>query len=397
MDATDSQRAPASSADEAALVPCSLRDLGRYFLRLGAIGFGGPIALAGTMERDLVERRRWFTGAEYREGLAFSQLCPGPLAGQLAMYLGWLRAGVLGAAVAGVLFVLPSFAMVVALGALYVRYGGLGWIQGAFYGVGAGVIAIIARSAAKLARRTLESDRLLWALFLATALATVITQAEIVWLFLGSGAVAVLWKTPPRRRASAHALWPAWLLGGLHGGATPATLGHLALYFTKAGAFVFGSGLAIVPFLHVGVVRDFHWLDDRQFLDAVAVAMITPGPVVITAGFIGFLTAGLAGSTVAAVGTFLPPFLFVALGARIMRAGSKHPRVRAFVAGVTASAVGAIAGAAVILGRRAIVDVPTALIAAGMALALVKLEKVPEPVLIVLTGAAGVLVKGAAP
>lgn len=375
---------------------CSLSDLVRYFLWLGATGFGGPIALVGFMQRDLVEERRWFSAEEYREGLALAQLAPGPLAAQLAIYLGWARGGAAGAALVGLAFVLPSFVMVLALAMAYLRFGGLPWVQGAFYGIGAAVIAIIARSAFKLTRLTLGRDPLLWGLFAASALVTAWTESEIVWVFLGAGAVAALvraWPPSGRPGVLGLALLPPGLFVGLHGPATSETLWRIGWYFAEAGAFVFGSGLAIVPFLHGGVVREFSWLNERQFLDAVAVAMITPGPVVITVGFIGYLVAGPAGAVVAALGTFLPCYLFTVIPAPHFRRWSRNRGVRGFVDGVTGAATGAIAGAAFVLGRRAIVDVATlaiAVIALGVAW---RFRKVPEPLLIAAAGAMGVLLR----
>jgi chromate transporter len=375
-----------------------LRALVLYFLRLGATGFGGPVALVGYMQRDLVETRRWFTPEEYREGLALAQLAPGPLAAQLAIYLGWVRGGAGGAALVGLAFVVPSFLMVVAIALGYLRFGGLPWMQGAFYGIGAAVIAIIARSALKLTRLTLGRDRLLWTLFAVGALVTAWTESEVVWVFLGAGVLAVLVRARPttvRVPALSVALLPTGLWTGLTGEpASAATLWRLGWYFAEAGAFVFGSGLAIVPFLHAGVVQDFHWLDERQFLDAVAVAMITPGPVVITVAFIGYLVAGLGGAVVAALGTFLPCYLFTVLPAPHFRRLSQNRSLKAFVDGVTAGATGAIAGAAFVLGRRALTDLPTVAIALGALAVLVWLRRVPEPLLMVGAGILGVLVGG---
>ncbi len=336
----------------------SVGDLVRYFLWLGTTGFGGPIALVGFMQRDLVEKRQWFTAEEYRDGLALAQLAPGPLAAQLAMYLGWARGGAVGAALVGVAFVVPSFVMVLALAIGYIRFGGLPWMQGAFYGIGAAVIAIIARSAVKLTRLTLGRDVLLWSLFAVAAFVTAWTESEIVWVFVGSGrrrprrsreAVAL----PAPSTALGLALLPPGLVAGLAGPATSDTLWRIGWYFAEAGAFVFGSGLAIVPFLHGGVVQEFGWLNERQFLDAVAVAMITPGPVVITVGFIGYLVAGPAGAVVAALATFLPCYVFTVVPAPHFQRWSRSQAIRAFVDGVTAAATGAIAGAAFVLGRRA--------------------------------------------
>jgi chromate transporter len=375
---------------------CALRDLVTYFLRLGTTGFGGPIALVGYMHRDLVERRRWFSEADYAEGLALAQLAPGPLAAQLAIYLGWLRGGTWGATLVAAAFVAPSFLMVIVLSALYLRFGGLPWMQGAFYGIGAAVIAIIGRSAWKLMRSTLKGDRVGWAIFAVSALVTAWTESEIVWLFVGCGLVALVARrlaVPAPSRVAAFVPWPLLLLlTGLHGPASPDILWRIGIYFAEAGAFVFGSGLAIVPFLHGGVVNDFGWLTERQFLDAVAVAMITPGPVVITVAFIGYLVAGPLGATVAAIAVFLPCYLLVVVPATYFRRSIGSPSVKAFVDGVTAAATGAIAGAALVLGRRAIFDVPTALIGIATLALLVKARRIPEPLVIVAAGVLGFVI-----
>src|SRR6266513_5557006 len=254
--------------DRVSMVSFTLRDLLVYFLRLGTLGFGGPIALAGHMQKDLVEERRWVSKQDYLEGLAFSQLSPRPLAAQLAMFLGWLRAGTIGATLVGIAFILPSFLMVLVLAALYVHFGSLPWIQGMFYGIGATVIAIIVRSAIKLLRCTVGRDWLLWTIFAALAITTAWTKSEIIWLFILCGAIAMLIKAPPRLSARATpliflgSLNP--LLAGIHGVAAATTVAALSLFFLKAGAFVFGSGLAIVPFLYGGVVIKFQWLTERQ-------------------------------------------------------------------------------------------------------------------------------------
>jgi chromate transporter len=367
-----------------------------YFVRLGAFGFGGPIALAGYMQRDLVEERRWIDKADYDEGLALAQLSPGPLAAQLAIYLGWVRARVRGAVLVSIAFVAPSFAMVLALSVFYVRYGGLRWMEGAFYGIGACVAAIIARSAARLADKTLGRDRLLWAVAIANAAATAITQTEIVWLVVAGGLAVLAIRAGVAPSALTFPLPAAWV-AGLKGPAAAATLGKILTYFATAGLFVFGSGLAVVPFLHGGVVVDNAWLTERQFLDAVAVAMITPGPVVITVAFIGYLVAGFAGAVLAAIGIFLPCLVIVLVAAPRYRRIVASGRVKAFVAGVTAGAVGAIAGAAIVLARRALVDVSTVLIGAGTLAALVAKKGLPEPLLIVAAGALGIALRGWAP
>ncbi len=377
------------------MAPYTLRELAAYMLKLGALGFGGPVALCGFMHRDLVEARRWISEADYKEGLTLAQLMPGPLAAQLAIYLGYVHYGVLGATLAGVAFVLPSFVMVVALGMAYVAYGGLAWMQAVFYGVGAAVIGIIAISACKLTTKSVGRDWLLLAIYLVAGAITVATESESVWVFLVSGVLAWLVKAPPKRfnPGAASLAFAAQLPNAAAVGSVAdwSVLWQIALFFAEAGAFVFGSGLAIVPFLYGGVVNGHHWLTERQFVDAVAVAMITPGPVVITVGFIGYLVAGLAGAAVAALATFLPCYLFTIVPAPYFRKHGKKPAIVAFVDGVTAAAVGTITGAVIVLGKRSIVDLPTAALALATILLLWKVKKLPEPAIVAAAALAGLL------
>jgi chromate transporter len=373
----------------------SLGGLATYFLRLGTFGFGGPIALTAAMQRDLVVSRRWVTVQEYKEGLALAQLAPGPLAAQLAIYLGWARWRLLGATVAGLAFVGPSFLMVLALSAFYIRFGELSWMQGAFYGIGAAVIAIVARGAGKLLRSSVGHDRLLWAVVLVNAVVVAWVEAEILWVFALSGIVVLAWRAWRGRISSpgtaAAAIVPWWLVTGLHGPASTETLGQILGFFAKASVVVFGSGLAVVPFLHGGAVGEYGWLTERQFLDAVAVSMITPGPVVITVAFIGYLVAGPLGGLLAGVGMFLPTYLAVVLAAPSFHRVMANEHLKAAVDGVTAAATGAIAGAVVVLGRRAIVDGPTIAIAIATLLVLTRVRRVPEPLVIIAAGVVGVV------
>jgi chromate transporter len=367
-----------------------------YFLRLGTLGFGGPIALAAAMHRDLVDERRWVTAEEYKEGLALAQLAPGPLAAQLAIYLGWIRGGVLGATLTGVAFVLPSFVMVIVLAWVYLRYGGLSWMQAVFYGIGAAVIAIIARGAIKLAERTGARDPLLASVMLVNAVVVAWTEQELLWVFLVSGVLvpvirgARVWILPGT--TTPLVLPWAWWVTGMHGVADEATLGRIFAYFAKASLVVFGSGLAVLPFLHGGVVGSFGWLTERQFLDAVAVSMITPGPVVITVAFIGYLVAGPVGGLLAALGMFIPTYLAVVLMAPWFRRVMGNRSLRWAVDGVTAAAAGAIAGAVVVLGRRALADEVTWIIALLTLVILWRVRRIPEPALIVGAGLAGLLI-----
>jgi chromate transporter len=385
----------------------SLTALVGYFLRLGTFGFGGPVALVAAMHRDLVEARAWVSAEEYREGIALAQLAPGPLAAQLAIYLGWVRHGVLGATLVAVAFVVPSFVMVLVLAALYVRAGGLLWMQAAFYGIGAAVIALISRSAAKLVRSTAGRDRLLWAVVLCNATITAITARELLSVVAASGLLVILVRWWQSRRAvlgPGTTMLPAlvplvpslWMnaLAGLNGLGEPTEHLRLFVFFVKAALVVFGSGLAIIPFLHGGVVEEYGWLTERQFLDAVAVAMITPGPVVITVGFIGYLVAGLPGAILAALGMFLPTYGVVVLMAPWFRRVASNRMLKALVDGVTAAAVGALVGAVIVLGRGALVDLTTIVIALGVFGVLWRGWKVPEPLLILGAGVLGLLLVG---
>ena len=355
-----------------------------YFLYLGSLGFGGPVALVGYMQRDLVERRRWFTKDEYMKSLALSQLAPGPLAAQLAICLGYVHSRLAGATLVALAFILPSFVMTLAISWLYVRFGGLPWMQAAFYGVGAAVIGIIVLAAYKLAKLTMAKDKLQWAIFAVMAVVTAWTESEILWLFLLSGVLAIVAQAPPAwLKRSAPACFAV--------AATPELLAQILVFFAKAGAFIFGSGLAIVPFLYGGVVQEYGWLNDKQFLDAVAVAMLTPGPIVITVAFIGYLVASFPGAVAAAVGVFLPVYLFVVIPFPFFDRISANAKVKAFVAGVTAAASGTIAGACFVLARRAIVDVPTLCIGLAV-LGITWRFKIPEPLLIAAGAAAGLII-----
>ena len=374
-------------------VPYSLKDLIIYFLKLGTWGFGGPVALVGYMHRDLVDDKKWISEDDYKEGLALSQLAPGPLAAQLSIYLGFVHYRLLGATLVGLAFVLPSFLMVLGIGYTYTLYGGLPWMQAVFYGVGAAVIGIIVIGSYKLTMKSIGKDKLLWAIFIVLAVSTFVTEEEILWIMILAGVVVWFVKSPPKWfNAGANGIFPTLLLH-IQPVATESKLWQIAWFFTKAGAFVFGSGLAIVPFLYGGVVNEYHWLNEQQFLDAVAVAMITPGPVVITVGFIGYLVAGFWGAVVAALATFIPCYLFTVIPAPYFKKYGKHPAIKAFVDGVTAAAIGAIAGAVLVLGKRTLTDIPTLLIALTVVALLFKFKKLQEPLIIAAAALLGILLK----
>ena len=378
----------------------TLKQLIQYFLKLGYAGFGGPVALVGYMYLDLVEKRKWISEEEYKDGLALAQLAPGPLAAQLSIYIGYIHYKVMGATLAGLAFVLPSFVMVVVIGIAYKMFGGLPWMQAIFYGVGAAVIGIIAISSYKLSERSvskfnmkaIKQNWILWLFFIVAAVLTIITEQEEILLFIAAGLLYMVIKAPPKWMKRPASINSIPLLGVGFWEYEPNVVGKIAWFFTKAGAFVFGSGLAIVPFLHSGVVTEYQWLTEHEFLDAVAVAMITPGPVVITVGFIGYLVAGFPGAAVAALATFLPCYLFTIIPAPYFKRYGRHPSIKAFVEGITAAVVGALAGAVVVIAGRTIKDIPSALIALATIAILIRFKNIKEPIVILAAAVTGLLI-----
>ena len=379
----------------------TLIDLIKYFLKLGTTGFGGPVALVGYMHRDLVEEKKWINDSDFKEGLALSQLAPGPLAAQLGIYIGFVHFGVLGATLSGLAFVIPSFIMVVLLGLAYQAYGGLPWMQAIFYGISAAVIGIIVLSSYKLTVKSIskfeipaiKNNWLLWVFYLVATILTAVTQKEEMLLFLALGFIYMFVKAPPKWIKNPKTASFFFLTTAGFSSIELGKLGELAWFFIKAGAFVFGSGLAIVPFLHTGVVTEHGWLTENQFVDAVAVAMITPGPVVITVGFIGYLVAGFTGASIAALGVFLPCYLFTVIPAPYFKKISQNKSIKAFVDGITAGVIGALVGAVIVIASRTLVDIPTTLIAIGTVLILVYTKKLQEPHIIGIAALLGVFLK----
>lgn len=388
--------------------PHSLKDLVLYFMKLGATGFGGPVALIGYMHRDLVADLKWYTEEEYKEGLTLAQLAPGPLASQLGTYLAYLHYGYLGATLASVAFLLPSFAMVVALGIAYKVFNGLPWMQAAFYGIGGAVVGIIGISTYRLTTKSigdftaasLRSKWLLWVFFLTTFVLTFISQAQVLWVFVGAGLLYMFLKSPPdwfrRSGARANALWLIASAGFWRWDTK--VLRQMAVFFAKAGGFVFGSGLAIIPFLHA-TVTDYHWINEKTFLDAVAVAMITPGPVLITVAFIGYLTQGFPGALVSAFCVFLPTFLMTLIVAPYFKRIAQNRSIKSFVDGITAAVIGAIAGSVVMIGYKTFapdrvhIDPVPVVMAIVTVLSLLFIKKMREPYIILVAAAVGIIVR----
>ncbi|HEX6519271.1 MAG TPA: chromate efflux transporter [Streptosporangiaceae bacterium] len=395
--------APVGTAGPEAAEPAGFGAVLRYFLKLGTSGFGGPIAVVGYMQRDLVERRGWIARQDFLNGVALGQTMPGPLAAQVAMWAGYLRRGALGAAATAAAFIIPSFLMVTAVAALYVHYAGLAVVQSLFYGIAPAVMAIITIAAWKLVRLTDGTDWRAWGISAVVFTVTALTGQEPIYLIIGAGLLMIILDARPAlrlpRRTSpragtgdnppAHGAVPlAWAaVGAATGGGVLVSLG---LFFLKTGALVFGSGLAIVPLLRDGVVVQHHWLTRGQFLDAVAMGLITPGPVVITAAFIGYLVAGFPGAIIATVAIFTPIWLGVVVPGRWFIRHRHNPQVKAFVKGATAAAGGALSGAVVVLTRQAVTGIPTAVIAL-VTLGLLLRFKIGEPWVVAAAGALGLL------
>ncbi len=365
-------------------------DLVRYFLRLGFLGFGGPVALVGQMERELVDDKKWLDKSQMREAIAICQSLPGPLAIQVGIYIAYLRGGFWGAWAGGWAFILPNFAIVVALGALYVYLGDLQPVTAIFYGVSPAVIALILHSCHRLARLGME-DWLQWVIAAVCLAVTVLLRAEVALLFIGAGTVGILYYGSLSRRTPSvlPAVAPP-VIAQFAPTASGSILGKLLLFFLKAGSLTFGSGLVIVPFLEQGLVQQFGWLDQRQFLIAVAIGMISPGPVVITATFVGYLVAGFWGSLVSTIGIFLPSFLFVLIAAPLLARHRGNANVQGFVKGAYAAAIGTILGACLLLGRIAVGDWLTAAIGV-VSLAVLFRWKVSNPLLIAVTSIIGLI------
>lgn len=370
-----------------------IRDLVLYYLRLGTLGFGGPVALCGQMERELVQDRKWVTREEMREAIAVCQSLPGPLAIQVGIFISYIRGGFWGAWAGGWAFILPNFVIVAALAALYVHFGGLSLVTAIFYGVSPAVIALILHSCYRLAKLGME-DWLQWVIVAICFVVTVAVQAEVALLFLGAGILGILYYGLLFRTRAASSSLPLLAVLPISSSVAPAAegsiLGKLLLFFLKAGSLTFGSGLVIVPFLEKGLVQHTGWLDERQFLIAVAMGMLSPGPVVITATFVGYVVAGFWGSVISTIGIFLPSFLLVLIVAPILIRYRSNANVQGFVKGAYAAAIGTILGACVLLGRIAIGDWLTVLVALLSLIVLFR-WKVSNPVLVAATAIIGLI------
>jgi chromate transporter len=374
----------------------SLVQLAVYFLRLGAVGFGGPVALANDMRRDLVEARGWVSESEYESGLAIAAACPGPLAYQLGVYCGYVRFGIRGGLLVALTFGLAPFLIVVAAAAAYTLFAENWQLRALFYGVGPVVVALILKACWNLGAKTLRQDRIAWAVAATACTITVVVEKELTAIFLIAGVLGVFLfasKTESTRQDSTPRTIPPQS-GALALAASPVFAGNAAsqlfLFFFKTGCLVFGSGLVIVPFLKTYVVDQYHWLGNREFLDAVAIGMISPGPVVITATFVGYVVGGFRGAVGATVGIFSPAVLFTVIATPLLLRYGKNPRLAGFIRGITVAVVGVLVGTTYLVGKTAIGDWLTTLVALASLGVLAKWKKCPEPLLVAIGAIIGV-------
>jgi len=382
--------------------PPSILDLVRYFVMLGATGFGGPVALANYMRRDLVEKRGWIDEASYDRGLAIATACPGPMAYQLGVYCGYITHGVPGALAVAVAFALPPFAIVVAIAALYERFAGAGITRGLFYGIGPVVVALILRASWNLGQKTLKRDYAAWAVAIVACAVTIALKEELVWLFLAAGVLGIFAFAPRAKPAPAAPVEPA--APRMNAVGLPALLGVIApsaaglapalfWFFFKTGFLVFGSGLVVVSFVKTYVVDQYHWLDNRTFVDAVAIGMISPGPVVITATFVGYAVDGFAGALAATLGIFLPSIILTVVATPLLLRYGGHPRVAGFVRGVTVAVVGVLAGTTYLIGRPIIVDGFTAALLLVVLVAPRFAKRIPDQAYVAMGAVLGVALR----
>ncbi|MBV9333996.1 MAG: chromate efflux transporter [Candidatus Eremiobacteraeota bacterium] len=377
----------------------SLPAVALYFLRLGLTGFGGPVALAHYMRRDLVDRYGWILPEEYDEGLAIATACPGPLAYQLGVYCGYILHGTAGALTVAVAFAAAPFLLVTAFAMLYVQYGSTRILQGLFYGVEPVVVALIVRSCWDLGRKTLRSEWLAYAVAATACVITVVLQQELVAIFLIAGALGIVifyrpnsdaGRPPQPRTAGRDVALKGFAPLTVTGFQTVAPI-KLFLFFFKTGFLIFGSGLVVVPFLKAYVVDQYHWITNRAFLDAVAVGIVSPGPVVITATFVGYLTHHISGAAAATAGIFAPSIIFVLLGTPLLRRYRRNGRVQGFIRGITVAVVGVLVGTSYLVGRSIVHDAFTLVLLIGALAVLLSKLKVPEVALVAAGAAFGLL------
>jgi chromate transporter len=339
----------------------SLTDIARLFLRLGTTAFGGPAVHIAMMEEEVVRRRGWLTRDQFLDYLGATNLIPGPNSTELAIHIGYARAGWPGLFVAGASFILPAAAIVVVIAAAYVAYGTLPQVAAILYGIKPVVIAVVAQALWGLGRTAVKTGAL--ALLAVAAIIAVATGVNELVVLIACGGIYAIIRAASR---SQHSSIGAMIV--------PFGLWPLFLVFMKIGAVLFGSGYVLFAFLRADLVQRLGWLTEQQLLDAVAVGQITPGPVFTTATFIGYVLGGPAGAAIATIGIFLPAFVFVALSTRIVPRLRRSPTAGAVLDGVNVASLALMVVVTWQLGRVALPDVLTVGIAAVSLFALVHLR-----------------------
>jgi chromate transporter len=347
-----------------------LRELTRLFLRLGTIAFGGPAAHIAMMEDEVVRRRRWLTHEDFLDMISACNLIPGPNSTEMALHVGQRRAGFRGLMVAGLSFIVPATLITIALAWTYVAFGAMPQVARIFYGIKPVIIAIVLQAIVRLARSLLRT-RLLICLAIAATAAAFVGIDEMVILF-AAGAIAIIARRARGPFGSAVVATPAIAAKAGAIAAIPFSLSGLFLFFLKVGSVLFGSGYVLLAFLQGDLVDRTHWLTQSQLLDAVAIGQITPGPVFTTATFIGYLLGRSPGAVLATVGIFLPAFFFVSISGPLLPRLRRSPIAGAFLDGVNAGSFALMVEVTWQLGRAAIVDFPTLLLAVVSAILLLR-------------------------
>ncbi|MBW4449789.1 MAG: chromate efflux transporter [Spirirestis rafaelensis WJT71-NPBG6] len=353
-----------------------LKELAQLFLKLGLIGFGGPQAHIAMINDEAVVRRGWFTQEQFLEGVAVCEMLPGPASTQMGIYTGYVRAGQLGALVAGICFILPAFLIVLTLSWAYFRFQSIPQIEDLFLGISPVVIAIIFGFCWKLAKRGITDGKGV-AIAIAVLFVSLLFRVNVLLQFILAGIVGLILYKPPSAPSNRTSAWLVPLLPMMQ--VLPNTLAAvssdtlalssfwgleriqeyfltLTFFFLKVGSFIFGGGLVIIPLLEFEVVNQFHWLTRSEFIDGVAIGEFTPGPVVIAAAFVGYKVAGVLGALISGIAIFTPSFLFIMGAAPLLLRIRQNPWIRSFLKGVTPAVLGAIAAAAIPLAQAAIVQ-----------------------------------------
>jgi chromate transporter len=346
-------------------------ELALVFLRLGLIGFGGPQAHIAMIDDEAVARRNWLSPEEFSEGLAICEMLPGPASTQMGIYTGYVRGGQLGAIIAGLCFIAPAFLIVILLTWAYFSWQELPQIKALFLGISPVITAIILGFCWKLGKKTLRT-KISIAIAIVVLLVTIFSSLSVLVQFIVAGLVGLVCFRPPNppKFPQVNSLllpfFPLYL-----GNLSPETLTissfwgreripefflPLTLFFLKVGSFIFGGGLVIIPLLETEVVEKFHWLTTTEFINGVAIGQISPGPVVLTAAFVGYKVAGFLGALVAAIAIFTPSFAFIMLAAPLLKKIRQNPWVKSFLMGVTPAVLGAIAAAAIPIAQTTLIQ-----------------------------------------